>query len=194
MIKPIYQGQIDVFCAAYAVINSIRIAKKIRLLEARTILHNALFDIAKDFTVFQKILNQETDYVFWVDTILEQEVQKGSLIVQKGFPELSSQNNLYIPSDSIWSTIETWLSKGNKYTCIFQFIRQIPTKNLTIQHWTCGYKIIHNKTLLFADSSCEPDSLQSLEKKNLIATSKDLIDGVFIKPHTLRLICPRIKI
>ena len=36
-----YQGQLDVFCAAYAVLNALRLLHGLRPLEARLLLHEA---------------------------------------------------------------------------------------------------------------------------------------------------------
>ena len=41
-MNPAYQGQLDVFCAAYAVINAMRHINATRLLTCRAILHEAL--------------------------------------------------------------------------------------------------------------------------------------------------------
>lgn len=191
MKKPIYQGQIDVFCAAYAAINSIRVAKEISLLEARNLLHEALIDIAKDINVFQKVLEQKTDYVFWVDSILQQEAKRGSILTKIAFPHASEKLDGRITSNDVWESINTWLSNGEKRSCLFQFIRYLPTKRLFLQHWTCGYNLLYDNTLLlFADSSLEPDSLQYLDKKELSTTFKNLYDEVILKPYTLRLVEP----
>ena len=47
-MNPAYQGQLDVFCAAYAVINAMRHINATRLLTCRAILHEALLDAARD--------------------------------------------------------------------------------------------------------------------------------------------------
>lgn len=192
MKKPIFQGQIDVFCAAYAVINSLRIAQEITLIEAREFFHTALLDIIKDPKIFKKILEQKTDYVFWVDKLLQQEQQKGSLYIEKVFPNASKRLDDGITSDEVWTSIKTWLSEGNKRSCLFQFIRCIPKKQLFVQHWTCGYRMLNNNsTLLFFDSSLDPTSLQQLDKEKLITVfDKKLNENVILKPYTLRLIQP----
>ncbi len=189
--KPVYQGQIDVFCAAYAAINSIRIAQGINLINARKLLHEALLNVAKDLELFQKVLDQKTDYVFWVDNILEQESKRGSITVKKAFPHATEKLDNHITSDDVWGSIINWLSNGKKRSCLFQFIRYLPTKGLFLQHWTCGYNLLYNNTLLlFADSSLESDSLQYVYRKELGTTFKNLHDEVIIKPYTLRLVEP----
>ena len=67
-MNPAYQGQLDVFCAAYAVINAMRHINATRLLTCRAILHEALLDAARDEESFCALLEQRTDYVDWVET------------------------------------------------------------------------------------------------------------------------------
>ena len=62
-MNPAYQGQLDVFCAAYAVINAMRHMNATRLLTCRAILHEALLDAARDEESFCALLEQRTDYV-----------------------------------------------------------------------------------------------------------------------------------
>ena len=69
-MNPAYQGQLDVFCAAYAVINAMRHMNATRLLTCRAILHEALLDAARDEESFCALLEQRTDYVDWVDAML----------------------------------------------------------------------------------------------------------------------------
>ncbi len=80
-----YQGQLDVFCAAYAVLNALRLLHGLRPLEARLFLHEALRDIARDPIVFQTALDQRTDYVEWVDAMLERQIRRGGLCVHAPF-------------------------------------------------------------------------------------------------------------
>lgn len=57
-MNPAYQGQVDVFCAAYAVINAMRHLHATRLLACRNILHEALIDAARDEGFFRALLEQ----------------------------------------------------------------------------------------------------------------------------------------
>ena len=79
-MNPAYQGQLDVFCAAYAVINAMRHINATRLLTCRAILHEALLDAARDEESFCALLEQRTDYVDWVDAMLTRLEKQGSLL------------------------------------------------------------------------------------------------------------------
>ena len=85
-MNPAYQGQLDVFCAAYAVINAMRHINATRLLTCRAILHEALLDAARDEESFCALLDQRTDYVDWVDAMLSRLEKQGSLLTARPFP------------------------------------------------------------------------------------------------------------
>ena len=85
-MNPAYQGQLDVFCAAYAVINAMRHINATRLLTCRAILHEALLDAARDEESFCALLEQRTDYVDWVDAMLTRLEKQGSLLTARPFP------------------------------------------------------------------------------------------------------------
>ena len=88
-MNPAYQGQLDVFCAAYAVINAMRHINATRLLTCRAILHEALLDAARDEESFCALLDQRTDYVDWVDAMLSRLEKQGSLLTarpERSFP------------------------------------------------------------------------------------------------------------
>ena len=85
-MNPAYQGQLDVFCAAYAVINAMRHINATRLLTCRAILHEALLDAARDEESFCALLEQRTDYVDWVDAMLSRLEKQGSLLTARPFP------------------------------------------------------------------------------------------------------------
>ena len=86
-MNPAYQGQLDVFCAAYAVINAMRHINATRLLACRSILHEALLDAARDEESFRALLDQRTDYVDWVDSMLARLEKQGSLLTARPFSD-----------------------------------------------------------------------------------------------------------
>lgn len=79
---PFHQGQLDVFCAIYAVLNGLRLLRDIRPLVARDILHDTLLGLAAEPEVFRQVLHQETDYYDLVDQLLEKQVRRLYLKVE----------------------------------------------------------------------------------------------------------------
>ena len=187
-MNPIYQGQVDVFCAAYAVINAIRRIHESRLLHCRELLHEALLDAAANPEYFATILKQQTDYASWVDSMLERQVQRGTLYVEKPFSSTGSHSEA-IPPERLWETLEQWLNRTSRRAVIFQFIRHLIPTQLVIRHWSCGY-IIQEDILSLLDSSLEPGSVHSIPKKNLVTDESQGVTGkILIVPHTVRLLC-----
>lgn len=180
-IKPAYQGQLDVFCAPYAVINGLRYIYATRLLACRQLFHNALLDLAQDKSAFRDALLQETDYTAWIDRMLDQQHNAGMLTSESPFTG---------PVDVtiLWETLTAWLSQGKKRVALFQFIRYFPLTDFTIKHWTCC-KAVEKNTLLLFDSSLDAGSIHRIDKKMLLSSPcTEDSEKVFIVPHTVRLI------
>ena len=112
-MNPAYQGQLDVFCAAYAVINAMRHINATRLLTCRAILHEALLDAARDEESFCALLDQRTDYVDWVDAMLSRLEKQGSLLTARPFPTHFPGPSAPSPA-VLWDAIADWLRRGER--------------------------------------------------------------------------------
>lgn len=187
-MNPVYQGQIDVFCAAYAVINAMRRIHEIRILRCRELLHEALLDAARNPEWFATILKQQTDYVDWVDSMLEKQVQSGMLHVERPFSNQLSGPKTVSPEE-LWSTLEHWLGCNTRRAVVFQFVRHLVPTQIVIRHWSCGYTM-QEQLLPLLDSSLEPGSVHSIAKNSLITDeSRGVVGKIMIVPHTVRLLC-----
>lgn len=190
-MNPAYQGQLDVFCAAYAVINAMRHTFNLRLLACRELLHEALLDAARDETFFHAILDQRTDYTEWVDGMLDRLAQKGALMSSAPFPTSFPGPDAPTP-DAVWEATTEWLGRGKGYTALLQFVRILHPTDAVIRHWTCCTESVDDTLILF-DSSIEPGSLHQLDRGDLITNPAD--DGpekILIIPYTIRFLRPRI--
>ena len=190
-MNPAYQGQLDVFCAAYAVINAMRHMHATRLLACRALLHEALLDAAGDEDFFKAILDQRTDYADWVDAMLGRLEKQGSLLTVRPFPTSFPGPDAPSP-DALCEEIAAWLRKGERNAVLLQFVRVLSPTDAIIRHWTCCNEVIGDTLMLF-DSSIEPGSLHQLDRRSLI--TDPALDGpgkVLIVPYTLRFLRPRI--
>ena len=70
-MQALYQGKIDNFCAAYAVLNAIKLVRKISVMQSRVLLNEMLYHEAKDPDQWLKILHHETDYQDLAKRMLE---------------------------------------------------------------------------------------------------------------------------
>ena len=184
--SPLYQGQIDVFCAMYAVLNGLRITHGIRSLAARSIFHNTLLELAADRETFAEVLDQRTDYQVLVDAMLSGQVFQRPLSVRRPFAREAGTS-----IDEVWKCLTDWLGTSPKHAALFRFIRYLPPDGRPhIFHWSCGDRI-ENTTLYLFDSSREPGSLHALERAGLVCRMEDGgNDKVCLEPHTIRLLCP----
>lgn len=183
---PLYQGQIDIFCAMYAVLNGLRLTHGIRLLAARSIFHKTLLDLAGDREVFAQILDQRTDYQDLVDGMLTEQAFRWPLCVRRPFAAGTP------PSIAeLWQTLERWFVTSSRHVALFRFIRYLPPEGRPyIYHWSCGTSIADSMLHLF-DSSREPGSLHALAFDELVTHVNNGGNGkVCLEPHTIRLICP----
>ncbi|WP_294624766.1 hypothetical protein [uncultured Bilophila sp.] len=191
-MNPAYQGQVDVFCAAYAVINAMRHMHATRLLACRNILHEALLDAARDESFFRALLEQRTDYVDWVDAMLARLEKEGSLLAARPFPAHFPGPDAP-PPDELWDCMADWLHKDGRRAVLFQFVRVLYPTDAVIRHWTCG-NAVAGHTLLFFDSSIEPGSLHHIERENIITDPALHAPGkVLIVPYTIRLLRTRLR-
>lgn len=191
-MNPAYQGQVDVFCAAYAVINAMRHLHATRLLACRNILHEALIDAARDEGFFRALLEQRTDYVDWVESMLARLEKEGSLLTARPFPVHFPGPGAPSPQE-VWGCMADWLHKDGRRAVIFQFVRTLHPTEAAIRHWTCG-NAVAGDTLFFFDSSLEPGSLHQIERENAITDpAHDAPGKVLIVPYTIRLLRTRLR-
>ena len=191
-MNPAYQGQLDVFCAAYAVINAMRHINATRLLTCRAILHEALLDAARDEESFCALLEQRTDYVDWVDAMLTRLEKQGSLLTARPFPTHFPGPGAPSPA-VLWDAIADWLRRGERNAVLLQFVRILYPTEAVIRHWTCCKDVVGDTLMLF-DSSIEPGALHQLSRESLISDPADDGPGkILIVPYTIRFLGPRLQ-
>lgn len=189
-MNPAYQGQLDVFCAAYAVINAMRHIHATRLLSCRALLHEALLDAAQSESHFQAILNQQTDYVDWVDAMLARIERQGFLLAARPFPSAFPGPDAPSPAE-LWDSLATWLGQDKRHAALLQFVRVLYPTEAIIRHWTCCIRADGDSIQLF-DSSIEAGSLHELNRRNIITDpAEDGPGKLLIVPYTIRLLRPR---
>ena len=181
-MNPAYQGQLDVFCAAYAVINAMRHINATRLLTCRAILHEALLDAARDEESFCALLDQRTDYVDWVDAMLSRLEKQGSLLTARPFPTHFPGPSAPSPA-VLWDAIADWLRRGERNAVLLQFVRILYPTEAVIRHWTCCNDVVGDTLMLF-DSSIEPGALHQLSRESLISDLRTTAPARFSSSRT----------
>lgn len=185
-MQPFHQGQLDVFCAIYAVLNGLRLVRNIRPLVARDILHDTLLDLAARPEAFRKVLHQQTDYYDLVDALLEKHVRKWHVKVAAPFPERQAPP---VSAHVLWNCLAHWLSLWPPRAVLLRFVRFLPFDGRPfIHHWTCSGAVQGNTLRLF-DSSLAEGALHTLEREQVITDASAVAcDKVLIEPSSLRLL------
>ncbi len=187
MIKPFYQGKLDTFCAIYAVLNAYRLLLGIRTLKARDILNESLLELASNPKVFEKVLNQETDYVSLIDHLLNKYSKKMSYAVTRPFA--AGQK---VSPQELWETFKNWLGEypevNKNHTVVFRFIKFVsPDKAPLNRHWTTGEYVKGDYLHLF-DSSHEAEAILNVNQHAFVTDQKDIDKDhlILIPPESIR--------
>lgn len=171
-MKPFFQGKLDVFCAMYAVLNGLKITHNIGVLPARDILHETLLQLANQPEALRTVLEQRTDYVALVDTMLSVQSKMRPLHVEQPFP---LQTTAPRPSSSqVFDRCAKWLDEGHKRAVVLRFSRyinaDIPPAN---RHWTTAHWV-EGDTLHFFDCSHEVGAITSIERDGFVTRDRDI--------------------
>lgn len=189
MIKPFYQGKLDTFCAIYAVLNALRLLCGIRTLKARDILNTCLLSLGVKPAEFTAFLNQDTDYVAFVDHLLAELEYPWHIKIQKPF-----QDNAVIDGQEFWSICRNWMGSENavqsRKTMVFRFLRYlVPDKAPGNRHWTTADYISEDILHLF-DSSHEAEAILNIRRDGFVISEKDVCQErlLLIPPQSVRFI------
>ncbi len=187
-MKPFYQGQLDVFCALYAVLNGMKVTSGIRGLRARDILHDMLMVVSANPNVFRAILDQNTDYISVVDAMLKAQSQAFPIRVERPFADHEEPS-----PEVVWNTVAAWLKGGDKRAAVFRFLRfmtpDMPPMN---KHWTCAYEV-EDDIIPFFDCSHEPDAIYQLKATDFVTREKDISRQclIYLQPRSIRFMASR---
>ena len=186
-MKPFYQGKLDVFCAIYAVLNSLRLTHGLRTLQARDILHETLLALADNKAAFKIVLEQQTDYIPLVDAMLQVHSLNYPLRVETPFPSAEESGGAPGPEE-IWQAIHAWLDGTLRRATLFRFFRYILPEDPPVnRHWST-ISHLEDGSLRLYDASHEPDAIQRIGKHEFVTNTVDIRQGqlLYLDPHSLR--------
>ncbi len=196
MLKPFYQGKLDSFCAIYAVLNALRLLHGIRTSRAREILNESLLALAENPKAFRAFLEQDTDYVTLVDSLLAFVATRHPLRYFRPFalPESKRPVDAGKPAPLLnpttaqfWTQCQDWLAQPGR-TLIFRFLRYLtPESGPVNRHWTCVDKMDSASMHLF-DCSHEAESIQNIANTSFVTSEKGIRREtlLWIQPETVR--------
>lgn len=186
-----YQGQLDFFCAAYAVINTLTALYGISLSQARALLAAVLTDVAHHPALWRATLSNDTDFHWLTEYMLLARSKASAYPIrvfrpyaaQREIPEtaldltkatLHAVQTVPAPKDAetVWSALEEWLpatqvqphAGSARRTAILRFhryARYVP--NPIVSHWSV-MDCHHKSVFQLRDASKEENALYSLDR------------------------------
>jgi len=208
-----YQGQLDFFCAAYAVINALTALYGINLSQARATLASALSDISRHPELWQATLYNDTDFHWLVEYMLFVCSKSVTVPVQVVRPfadcrELSesivelAKAKSYLSfrkpvsdTDAIWDALAEWLpdtyiqprAGSARQVVIVRFHRYIRYSSRPIvSHWSV-MDCHHAGIFQLRDASKEENALYSLDREVSVFAEEQISEKfqVRIEPESL---------
>lgn len=187
-MEPFYQGQLDVFCAIYAVANALHITQSMSLSQAKRMLAETLCEQARDPEQFAALVYNETDYYRLVDRLLE---CYGTALFPVRVARPFAHGAAASPAE-VWETLAGWLQGGERRSAVLRFRRYLPFRGVPIvQHWTTP-ETVQGDTILYRDSSHEPYAVRSLERFAFVtcAETRTSEQTILVEPASIRLLEP----
>lgn len=210
-----YQGQLDFFCAIYAVVNALTALYGINLTQARALFASILYDISRYPDLWRTTLANKTDF-HWLAAHMLLACGKGSsypLTVFRPFadeqalPESAADLGLAeayaAPSPRanaleprlIWSALEDWLpatrvqprAGSARRVAVLRFHRYIRyVETPIISHWTVADHH-HGGVLHLRDASKEDNALHSLGSEVTAFTTEQVSEErtIRIEPESV---------
>ena len=210
-----YQGQLDFFCAAYAVLNALALVNGLPLAKARNLFAATLTDISSDARLWQATLRNETDFYWLVNHMLAGVQKEFSLRVWRPFvPESTTVSGLQTSLHdaplqaqeriagvnaadtpdlgTVWQTLQSWLPNGKESTTpgravILRFHRYLSLGGLpVISHWSSGARVLGGMLMLH-DASKEEGALHSLVRGELATRKREISEArpLLLEPESL---------
>lgn len=210
--QPYHQGQLDVFCAVYAVANALRSVHPLGMGQARRLFNEVLLDLARDTDALRAVLYNATDHDALVRTVLERASRDVvPLRVERPFaaspalrvtgrvgPDASAAGRGGRGPDgaaqptprAVWEALVGWLCGGAGRAAVLRFHRYLPFKgDPVISHWTAA-GIPLGDTLFLHDSSREANAIHVIERGGFVTAPEHLSDDrlLLVEPRCLYLL------
>ncbi len=183
-MQAFFQGQVDNFCAVYAVLNALQVLFGITVLQARKIYNRTLLSHSADPEKFSRILNHRTDYIELVDAMLDD-------VRAHEFPDLRVEAPFSRDAScrQVWEVLRTCASPPMPLISVFRFLRFMPgNEKPYVDHWTAGH-YMDREGLHFLDCSMEAGGLYCLPASKLTDRDAPLSrDYVVIPPESVRVL------
>lgn len=178
-MNPLFQGKIDNFCAAYSVLNALRLVCGISAFQARDILNDTLIEKAKNSEDWKKIVCHETNYNELVRFMLEKWQETYGYSYYCPFPCINpNANNIRrfqpeVDLETIWEFLKNTVilsAEANKeVTAVLRFCRFLPRQaGPMVDHWSTISRITDTEIYLY-DCSLEATGWYVLQREKFFS-------------------------
>lgn len=167
-MNPLFQGKIDNFCAAYSVLNALRLVCGISAFQARDILNDMFVEQAKDIEKWRDIVCHRTDYYELVQFMLEKWKVIHNYSVYRpfaGVPNITHVKTFQpeIDMDTLWEFLQKTV-KDKQCTAVMRFCRFLPHQaGPIVDHWSTVSRVTPGEIYLY-DCSLETTGWYVLKK------------------------------
>lgn len=197
-MKAFHQGQLDYFCAIYAVLNALRICHDIRPRDAGRIMARTLKQLSTAELYWHATLDNSTDFHWLPLWMLGSVSRQFPLRVRRPFALNGEAESWQLPRDQVSpfnrlalnlrqdradkavppallaDTIRQWLDNGMFRSVLLRFHRYLSFKGEPlVSHWSAGLEV-RGDTLALLDASKEDNALHDLPLNNFCTTTTGL--------------------
>ncbi|MCR5259062.1 MAG: hypothetical protein K6E40_13010 [Desulfovibrio sp.] len=184
--RPLFQGQLDRFCAVYAVLNACRLIFRLRVQDASAIFADTLASLAARPDVFRAVLGQTTDYAFLVDEVTARCQARYPLHMHRPFPGAKAGS---VPPEALWKALEDWLASPGR-TALVRFQRfLVPGGPALVRHWT-AVRAVEGDSLELYDCSIQENAVHSIPEFGFATDPRRLGQDrlLLVEPEHVRLL------
>lgn len=215
-VQPFHQGQLDVFCAVYAVVNALRSVHPVGIGQGRRLFNEVVLDLARDEAALRAVLYNATDHDALARTVLDharREVAelrvvrpfaRAPALRVTGRAESRAANGRrhtrrcgHVPDAvaqpvprEVWDALAGWLAGGRARAAVLRLHRYLPFRgDPVVSHWTAAGHLCGDLMALY-DSSREPGAIHSVERDGFVTAPEHLSDDrlLLVEPRCLYLL------
>ncbi len=205
-MRAYHQGQLDFFCAVYAIINALTLCYGIRLEDARKLLEQSLAGISSHSGLWLATLRNQSDFHWLVRALLKALEGQGSFFLRASWPfapdAFEPTVNLFVPNPreadgvrlyhsppepepdlkTVWQTLCDWLPDERNHedvrprTAVLRFFRFLPRLDEPIVRHWSTARHRRGGVISLFDATPDKSAVHELPLANLMPSARHVPD------------------